>query len=546
MIIEIKNTDRVNWSMRPLPPSNPREKPSLFFRYLDLVERIGNRLPNPVSLFLGLAALVVVMSAVASWFHIAVVHPGTGEPAYAFNLLSPAGLRRMFLEAITNFTSFAPLGVVLFTVLGIAVAERSGLLAALLRSSVRSVPPLVLPAVLVFIGVNSAIAGDAGFIILPPLGALVFVSVGRHPIAGLAAAFAGVAGGFSASVFVTALDVLLGALSHEAARVVVPTYVVEATANYYFMTASAFLITICGTLVTTKIVEPRLGVWNGNAGAFDANTGAFDANKGATTGGTGGNVSAVSDYEQQRRALRATLITFIICIIATLALVVPDYGILRDAENTLRPFFQSIVVIATATFCLCGLTYGVIAGTIRTDRDAVKMMGDGMSTMSSYIVLAFIIAQFVAYFKWSNLGIITAVGGADVLTSLHLSGPLLLVAFVGFSVLVDLLIGSASAKWAILAPVFIPMFMLMGFTPEAVQATYRIGDSVGNCTSPLLPYLPIVIMAARRYVPTASVGTMISTMIPYSIVFGIAWTALLLVWLYAGIPLGPGVGAFLK
>lgn len=505
-------------------PRNLGENTSLFFRYLDVVERIGNRLPNPITLFLGLAILIVLVSAVASWFNVAVVHPGTGEPAYAFNLLSAPGLRRMFLEAISNFTSFAPLGVVLFTVLGIAVAERSGLLSALLRSSVRSVPPLILPAVLVFIGVNSAIAGDAGFIILPPLGALVFASVGRHPIAGLAAAFAGVAGGFSASVFVTALDVLLGALSQEAARVVVPTYVVEATANYYFMTASALLITICGTLVTTKIVEPRLGVWSGRVSGDEAPT---------------------IDAVLQRRALKATLITFIICVIATLALVIPDYAVLRDAENTLRPFFQSIVVIATATFFLCGLTYGWVAGTIRSDRDAARMMGEGMSTMGAYIVLAFIISQFVAYFKWSNLGIITAVGGADVLTALHLSGPLLLVAFVGFSVLVDLLIGSASAKWAILAPVFIPMFMLMGFTPEAVQATYRIGDSVGNCTSPLLPYLPIIIMAARRYVPTASVGTMISTMIPYSIVFGIAWTVLLLVWLYTGLPLGPGVSAFI-
>ncbi len=531
---------------------DPRKKRSLLFRYLDTVERIGNRLPNPVTLFLGLAILVVIVSAIASWIGVIVEHPGTGEHAYAFNLLSAPGLRRMFLEAIPNFTSFAPLGVVLFTVLGIAVAERSGLLSALLRSSVRSVPPLILPAVLVFIGVNSAIAGDAGFIILPPLGALVFASVGRHPIAGLAAAFAGVAGGFSASVFVTALDVLLGALSQEAARVVVPTYVVEATANYYFMTASAFLITISGTLITTKIVEPRLGVWSGNVGALSGNAramsdnvGALSDNTGAMSNNAGANEPSALDPVRQRRALRATLITFIICVIATLALIVPDYGVLRDAENTLRPFFQSIVVIATATFFLCGLTYGWVARTIRSDRDAARMMGDGMSTMGTYIVLAFIISQFVAYFKWSNLGIITAVSGANVLTALHLSGPLLLVAFVGFSVLVDLLIGSASAKWAILAPVFIPMFMLMGFTPEAVQATYRIGDSVGNCTSPLLPYLPIVIMAARRYVPNASVGTMISTMIPYSIVFGIAWTVLLLVWLYTGLPLGPGVQAFM-
>lgn len=512
-------------------PRNQGENASLFNCYLDAVERIGNRLPNPITLFLGLAILVVAASAVVSWLNVAVIHPGTGEPTHAFNMLSSAGLRQMFLEAISNFTSFAPLGIVLFTVLGIAVAERSGLIAALLRTSVRSVPPLILPAVLIFIGVNSAVAGDAGFIILPPLGALVFASVGRHPIAGLAAAFAGVAGGFSASVFITALDVLLGALSQEAARVVDPTYVVEATANYYFMTASAFVITICGTLVTTKIVEPRLGAWSGNKGALRDDTGV--------------NVPVITDAEQQHCALRATLITFIICVVATLALVVPDYAVLRDVDNTLRPFFQSIVIIATATFFLCGLTYGWVVGTIRTDRDAARMMGEGMSTMGAYIVLAFIISQFVAYFKWSNLGILTAVGGANLLTALHLSGPLLLVAFVGFSVIVDLLIGSASAKWAILAPVFIPMFMLMGFTPEAVQATYRIGDSVGNCTSPLLPYLPIVIMAARRYAPTASVGTMISTMIPYSIVFGIAWTLLLLVWLYTGLPLGPGVQAFM-
>lgn len=492
-------------------------------RYLDAVERIGNKLPHPVTMFASLAALVVLASAVFSWIGASVVHPATGVSAQAFNLLSAPGMRRMFLEAVSNFTSFAPLGIVLFTILGISVAERSGLIATLLGASVRSIPNAILPAALIFIGVNSAIAGDAGFIILPPLGALVFASVGRHPIAGLAAAFAGVAGGFSASVLVTALDVLLGGLSTEAAHAIVPGYHVEATANYYFMTASAFLITICGTLVTTKIVEPRLGVWKGSV---DLET-------------------PTVEPRRQRRALQGTLITLFACIGVTLLLVLPDGAVLRDDANSLRPFFQSIVVLATATFFLCGLTYGLIAGSIRTDRDVAGMMGTSMSTMGSYIVLAFIISQFVAYFKWSNMGIITAVSGANLLTSMHLSGPFLLVAFVLFSVVVDLFIGSASAKWALLAPVFVPMFMLMGFTPEALQAAYRIGDSVGNCTSPLLPYLPIVLMAARRYKQDATVGTMISTMIPYSIVFGIAWTAMLLIWIYTGLPLGPGVHTFI-
>ncbi|HEX6131000.1 MAG TPA: AbgT family transporter [Actinomycetota bacterium] len=484
-------------------------------RILDGIERAGNRLPDPLTLFVIAAALVVVASAVASLAGVTATHPGTGEAVRPVNLLSRAGLRRMLLEMVPNFTAFPPLGTVLVVMLGIGVAERSGLVAAALRRLVTAVPAVLLPAALVFAGVMSSLAADAGYVVLTPLGAVLFAGVGRHPLAGLAAAFAGVSAGFSANLLVTALDPLLAGITQPAARLVDPAYVVDPTANYYFMIASTVLLTAVGTVVTTRVVEPRLGRWSGTADTDE---------------------TAPAASERRGLAGAALAAGAVVALVGLLAAT----GVLRDDAGGWTPFFGALVPLLMLFFLVPGLAYGRVVGTIRSDRDVATMTSDTMATMGSYVVLAFVAAQLVAYFAWSNLGLIVAVHGAGALRSLGIGGLPLLVGFVLVSAAVNLLIGSASAKWAIMAPVFVPMLMLMGYAPETVQVAYRVGDSVTNVVTPLLPYFPIVISFARRYDPDAGLGTLVAAMLPYSVAFLVAWLVLLVAWVGLGVPLGPG------
>jgi len=488
-------------------------------RVLDGIERAGNRLPDPLTLF-AIAALVVV---VTSWFAagagVSVRHPGTGETVHAVSLLSRDGLRRMLTEMVPNFTAFPPLGTVLVVMLGIGVAERTGLVAAALRGLVAMMPASALPATLVFAGVMSSLAADAGYVVLTPLGAVVFAGMGRHPLAGLAAAFAGVSAGFSANLVLTALDPLLAGFTQAAARLVDPAYVVHPTANYYFMVASTLLLTVVGTLVTVRVVEPRLGTWRGGT----------VAETGAIVSGTG-----------QRRGLLAAGLALLATLALIAWLVLPTGAVLRDEAGGIEPFYRALVPLLMLAFLLPGIAYGVAAGTLRSDKQLAVMAGDTMATMGSYVVLAFVAAQFVAYFGWSNLGLVVAVRGADLLKALGIGGVPLLVGFVLVSAAINFLIGSASAKWAIVAPVFVPMLMLMGYSPETVQAAYRVGDSVTNVVTPLLPYFPIIIAFARRYDPDVGLGTLVAAMMPYSVAFLLSWLVLLVAWVMLGVPLGPG------
>jgi aminobenzoyl-glutamate transport protein len=484
-------------------------------RILDGIERAGNRLPDPLTLFVIAAAIVVVASGLATLAGVTATHPGTGEVVRPVNLLSRAGLRRMLVEMVPNFTAFPPLGTVLVVMLGIGVAERSGLVAAALRRLVTAVPAMLLPATLVFAGVMSSLAADAGYVVLTPLGAVVYAGVGRNPLAGLAAAFAGVSAGFSANLLVTALDPLLAGITQPAAQLVDPTYVVDPTSNYYFMVVSTVLLTVLGTIVTTRVVEPRLGEW----------TGAVDAGGEAPKGA-------------ERRGLVAAGLGALGVTVVVGALVAA--GVLRDADGSWAPFFGALVPLLMLFFLVPGLAYGLVAGTIRSDRDVAAMASDTMATMGSYVVLAFVAAQLVAYFAWSNLGLIVAVQGAGVLKALGIGGLPLLVGFVLVSATVNLLIGSASAKWAIMAPVFVPMLMLMGYAPETTQVAYRVGDSVTNVVTPLLPYFPIVISFAQRYDRRAGLGTLVAAMLPYAVTFLIGWLLLLVLWIALGVPLGPG------
>lgn len=498
---------------------------NFFFRILDRIERVGNAIPNPALLFVGLAILTLILSAVVSWADVSVTHPGTGETVRAVNLISVEGLHKILTGLVTNFTGFAPLGVVLVAILGISVAEASGLISALMRLLVLSAPKKLLTMVVVFAGIFSHMASDVGYVLLIPLAAMMFLAVGRHPLVGLAAAFAGVSGGFSANLLLGPTDALLAGLTQEAARIVDTAYVVTPAANYYFMAASAVLITILGTWITESIVAPRLGEYTGDAKPE--------------------SLEKLSPDE--KRGMWFALFAALAFLAFILAGTIPETGYLRDAKtgSLLRsPFLQGIIAMIFFGGVILGLAYGFGSRKFKKADDIIQAMEGSMKTMSVYLVLAFFAAQFVAFFNWTNLGVILAVEGAETLRSLNLSGVTLIIAFVVLSILLDLVIGSASAKWAVMAPVFVPMLMLLGYSPELTQAAYRIGDSVCNIITPLMSYFPLIVAFAQKYDPKAGIGTIMSMMMPYSLAFFIGWTLFLIMWFWLELPLGPGSGIY--
>lgn len=494
---------------------------------LSWIERAGNALPHPASLFAIMALLVILVSAVAARLNLAAVHPGTGEIIEAVSLLSVSGLHRMLTEMVTNFTSFAPLGTVLVAMLGIAVAEGSGLIGASLRLMILSAPRRLLTFVLVFAGIMSNAASEVGYVLLVPLGAVIFLAVGRHPIAGLAAAFAGVSGGYSANLLLGTVDPLLAGLSEEAARIVDPAYQVNPACNYFFMAASTFFIALAGTWVTERVVVPRLGEYQGEE-----------------------KPEAIENLSpDERRGLWFALVAALVFAGLLLWGTVPSGGFLRNPETDglLRsPFMSGIVALIFIGGTFLGLAFGVGAGTVRRDADVVEAMGKAMSTLGVYLVLVFFAAQFVAYFNWTNLGLILAVKGADLLRASGLGTIPLIASFVLVAASINLVMGSASAKWAIMAPVFVPMFMFLGYTPEFTQAAYRIGDSVTNIVSPMMSYFALIVAFMQRYEPKAGIGTIVATMLPYSVTFLLIWILMLIAWILAGLPVGPGAGLYLE
>lgn len=496
-------------------------KKSLLDRFLSIIERGGNALPEPTTLFALLALSVIVISGITSLFEIEVVHPGTGELIRPVNLFSVEGLHRILKDMVTNFTSFAPLGTVLVSLLGIGVMEGSGLIGTALRLLVLSAPKKLLTFVIVLAGILSNTASEVGYVLLVPLSAIIFLSVGRHPLAGMAAAFAAVSAGYSANLLLGTIDPLLAGLSEEAARIIDPDYTVNPAANYYFMFVSTFFLAAVGTWITEKLIIPRLGKYEGDEKAEELTQLTADEKKGL------------------KYALAASIIFTAFLLWGT----VPADGFLRDPQtgDLLRsPFMSGIVAFIFLGGAFTGIAYGVGAGTFKSDKDAIKGMAKSMETLGTYIVLVFFAAQFVAFFNWTNLGLIFAIEGAEVLKNLGLGSIPLALAFILVSSIVNLFMGSASAKWAIMAPVFIPMFMLLGFSPEFTQVAYRVGDSVTNIIAPMMSYFALIVAFFQRYDKNAGIGTIIATMLPYSIVFLITWSLLLVIWVSFGIPIGPG------
>lgn len=501
--------------------------------FLRIVERGGNALPHPATLFLVFALIVIVMSDVVARFGLEVIHPGTGQIVRPNSLLNVAGLHRIITHLITNFTGFAPLGTVLVALLGIGVAESSGLIGTVMRLVVLSAPRSLLTPVIVFAGIMSNVASEIGYVLLVPLAATIFQAAGRNPLTGLAAAFAGVSAGYSANLLLGTVDPLLSGLTQEAARIIEPGREVSPACNYYFMFVSTFVLTLVAWWVTEWLVEPRLS--RQTETSTTANE--FSDSRPSDTRNLTSN---------ERRGLWFAGITVALFAGVLLWGTVPARGFLRDPEDFSllhSPFMSGIVAFIFLGGALCGLAYGIGARTIRNDAQVMEGMGKSMATLGGYLVLVFFAAQFVAFFNWTNLGIIVAVEGAETLKASGFGGPALMGSFVVLTSGLNLFMGSASAKWAIMAPVFVPMFMLLGYPPEMTQCAYRVGDSVSNIISPGMSYFALIMSFFQRYQKDAGLGTLVATMLPYTIVFLLTWGAFLVTWLALDWPLGPGLPA---
>ncbi len=502
-------------------------KISWLTKCLNGIERVGNALPHPVTLFAIFALAVVIISAICAALGVSATGNlvSGGElketTVTAVSLLTKDGLNYIFTSVVNNFTTYAPLGMVLVAMLGVGVAEQSGMIDTLLKKAVKATPAKLLTPMIVFLGVMSNIASDSGYVILIPLGAMMFHACGRHPIAGLAAAFAGVSGGFSANLLIGTLDPLLAGITQAAVDILDPAYKVQVMGNYIFMCVSTFLITILGTIITEKIVEPRLGKYEDTAEGEDH--------------------SLMEISEVQHKALRNAGIAALIFIGIIVALCIPSDSFFRNADGELlgnTPLVSSLIPLITMLFFIPGVAYGKTVGKFRSDKDVAGAMAKAMADMGSFLALAFVSSQFINYFSYTKLGTIIALAGASALKSANIGLIPLMVIFVLFAAFMNLFMGSASAKWNIMAPVFVPMFMLLGYRPELCQLAYRVGDSCTNIITPLMTYYAVIIIFAQKYDKKAGIGTITATMLPYSVAFLVCWTILLIIWLTLGLPIG--------
>ncbi|WP_170006091.1 AbgT family transporter [Bacillus fonticola] len=502
-----------------------KNKKGFFSRFLNGIETVGNKLPDPFILFVVLAVGVIIASYIFSLFNASVIHPGSGEELLVKNLISGEGLQYILLSMLDNFTGFAPLGLVLAMMLGIGLAEKVGLLDYAIKKTILKSPPALITYTVVFVGIMGNLASDAALVLIPPLAAMVFYKVGRHPIAGLAAGYAAAGAGFTANLFIAGTDALLAGISTEAAAIIDDSIVVTPVDNWYFNIVSVFVLTLVGGLITNKFIEPRLGKYKGDAVKVDMEDDPPNAAKAYRNAGIAG---------------------LIYLAIIAITIFVPDSP-LRNEEGGIvpSPFLSGIVPIILFFFFTVGITYGVTVGKIKTSKDVGKYMAESMKDMASYIVLIFAIAQFIAYFSWSNMGTWIAVNGAEFLKDINFTGIWLIIGYIIFTALMNFLITSGSAKWALEAPVFVPMFMQLGYHPAFTQVAYRVADSSTNIVTPLMPYMVIVLSFMQKYDKKAGIGTFIALMLPYSISFLTTWIILILVFFFLGIPFGPGIGPYL-
>jgi aminobenzoyl-glutamate transport protein len=492
-------------------------------RALSTIERWGNALPDPAMLFVGLLFVVWALSAIFSLFDYDLIDPRTGASVVVHNQLSADALATFMTQLVKNFAHFHPIGVVLVAMLGIGVAEHTGFINTGLKALLSVTARWLLTPMIILVGIVSHTAADAGYVLVIPLGGVIFYAAGRHPLAGIAAAFAGVSGGFSANFIPSAIDPMLQGITQTGAQILNPDIVLNPLNNYYFTSLSSIVIILLGWFITDRIVEPRL-----QDTALDANP---------TTSDVSENLNA-----QEQKALRYALISMGVAAAALVASAIPETSAWRGAGGTLTefgaPLMGSIVPLIFVLFLLPAVVYGVVAGTVKSSKDVIEGMTKSMQDMGYYLVIMFFIAQFIYSFSASNLGILLALEGAELLKASGLPGSVTVIGIVLLTALLNLFVGSASAKWALLAPIFVPMLMQLGISPDLTQAAYRVGDSTSNIITPLMPYFPLVVVYCQKYVKSTGIGTLVAMMLPYTLAFLVAWTAFLLLMWGLEVPLG--------
>ncbi|MDF2177141.1 AbgT family transporter [Aliiglaciecola sp. CAU 1673] len=498
-------------------------KPNWTSRALDWIERVGNKLPDPAMIFLISLFIVWALSALLADVSFSAIDPRTGEAVVVNNMLSGANLADFLSRMVTIFTSFAPLGVVLVAMLGVGVAEHSGFINAGLKRMLDATPKSLLTPSIILVAIVSHTATDAGYVLVIPLAGVIFYAMGRHPLAGIAAAFAGVSGGFSANFIPSGIDPLLQSFTQSAAQIIDPAIQINPLNNWFFTSASSILIILLGWYLTDKVIEPRL-----NNTPVD------------------GDPAEIPKFEElgdkERKALRIASLVMLAGIGLLVAALWPEDSPLRSPQGEITsfsaPVMRSIVPLIFLLFVLPGVVFGFVAGTFKTSKDPVNAMSKSMGSMSYYVVMAFFCSLFIDAFAKSNLGALLAIEGAEVLRSLALPSMVTIVGLVFLTAFVNLFVGSASAKWALLGPIFVPMLMQLNISPDLTQAAYRLGDSGSNIITPLMPYFPLVVVYCQRYVKGTGIGTLLAMMLPFSICILVAWTAFLLLYWAAGIPLG--------
>jgi aminobenzoyl-glutamate transport protein len=511
--------------------------------FLGFIEKLGNFLPDPIMIFVWLIGLLMILSAIgaAQGWSASLSYPGDAAPQFATlengvlsyraeSLFSEANMSRLLTEMPRTLTNFAPLGMVLLVMFGAGVAERVGLFSALIRGSLRNAPRVILTPLVCIIGMMSHHASDAAYVVFIPLAALLYAAVGRHPLVGLAAAFAAVSGGYAGNITPGQIDVLLFGFTEEAAQIIDPAWRMNPLGNWWFILAIVVLFTPIIWFITDKVVEPRLGKWGGQAD---------DGLKAELA------KSAITPAEKRGLAWAGVVALVVVGFFAAMCLW-PGYTPLIDetAEGPaqLQPFYTALIAAFMFLFLGCGIAFGIAIGVVKNTRDVIDRMIDGIRSMAPYIVFALFAAHFVAMFNWSRLGPIAAINGAEILQGISLPAPVLLVSVLLFSSFLDLFIGSASAKWSALAPVVVPMFMLLGISPEMTTAAYRMGDSYTNIMTPLMSYFPLILVFARRWDTTFGVGSLLALMLPYALTFMVAGMLMTAGWVFLDLPLGPGAG----
>ncbi|MFB5661227.1 AbgT family transporter [Alteribacillus sp. HJP-4] len=508
------------------PAEQQPGKKSFFMKMLDVVEKAGNKLPHPFMLFVYLAVIVIGLSWVISLAGVSFEDPETGETAEIKSMVSGEGIEYILSSMLENFTGFAPLGLVLAMMFGIGLAQKVGLIETFMKKSILNAPKKLVTYAIIGTGILGNLASDAAFVIIPPLAAMVFYALGRHPLAGMAAGFAGVGAGFTANLIITGTDALLAGITTEVAQTRVDDLVVTPVDNWYFMMFSVLMLMFVGAWITERIIEPRLGKYDDTHADKEVISQEME-----------------TITPEKNRGLRNAGIAGAAYLLLVSLLIVPPGGVLRGEDGAVvdSPFLINIVPVILFFFIVVAIAYGVTVKKITETKDVPEYMASAMKDMAGYITLIFAASQFIAYFDWTNLGAFIAISGADILTSLDFTGMPVVVGFIILAAILNLFIFSGSAQWALMAPIFIPMFMILDYNPAFIQLAYRIADSSTNIITPLNPYVPMVLAFMKQYDKRAGFGTLFSIMLPYTLIFLVLWIIIFIIWTVLGIPVGPGV-----